>query len=501
MLNNKKARRALPYNLNVFVYSGVQIHTAFSYTMFIPVILSGGAGTRLWPVSREAHPKPFMRIGGGKSLLAQTCERAHAVAPQCAPLIVTNREYHLRSQDELAGQPLKPRYLLEPVGRNTAPAIAAAALWAVQQHEDATLLVMPADHLITDTTAFQEAVQHARMLADDGFLVLFGIRPTTPETGYGYIEMGDPVSGHACAVRRFVEKPDRATAVDYLGQGNYVWNSGIFCFKASVMLNALADYHPALLDAASAVWKEAGTSGDKIDLGAGFAQLDSISIDYAVMEKARNIAVVPGEFGWSDIGAWSAIADMTPAADAHGNTSNNCQPIVIDSRNTYVDSKDRLVALVGLDNVLVVDTPDALLVADRAKSQEVRQIVNQLKEAGHDAHKIHRTGVRPWGTYTVLGEGPGFKIKRVVVKPKQSLSLQMHHHRSEHWVVVSGTANITVGESTVLMSPNQSTYIPIGAKHRLENPGIVDLVLIEVQCGSYLGEDDIVRFSDCYGRV
>jgi len=468
--------------------------------MLIPVILSGGAGTRLWPVSREAHPKPFMRIGGAKSLLAQTCERAQAVAPQCAPLIVTNREYYLRSRDELAAQPLKPRYLLEPVGRNTAPAIAVAALWAAQQDENACLLVMPADHVVTDTGAFQQAAQHAAELASDGFMVLFGIRPTAPETGYGYIEMGNPVSQQASAVKRFVEKPDAATALTYLAQGNYVWNSGIFCFKAGVMLNALADYHPALLDAARAVWNATAANGDKIELDAAFAQLDNISIDYAVMEKAQNIAVVPGQFGWSDIGAWNAVADMA-AADAHGNTSNNCQPILVDSRNTYVDSKDRLVALVGLDNVLVVDTPDALLVADRSRSQEVRQVVSQPKASGHEAPKIHRTAVRPWGTYTVLGEGPGFKIKRVVVKPKQSLSLQMHHHRSEHWVVVSGAANITVGESTVLMGPNQSTYIPIGTTHRLENPGIVDLVLIEVQCGSYLGEDDIVRFSDSYGRV
>ncbi|GAB3539496.1 mannose-1-phosphate guanylyltransferase/mannose-6-phosphate isomerase [Noviherbaspirillum agri] len=468
--------------------------------MLIPVILSGGAGTRLWPVSREAHPKPFMRIGGGKSLLVQTYERAQAVSPQSAPLIVTNREYYLRSHDELASQHIKPHYLLEPTGRNTAPAIALAALWAVQQKSDACLLVMPADHLITDTVAFQRAAQHAEMLARDGFLVLFGIRPTAPETGYGYIQLSARVSQQAHAVERFVEKPDAATAMNYLAQGDYVWNSGIFCFKASVMLDALADYNPSLLEAAREVWETTKTEGDKTELPPSFEQLENISIDYAVMEKAKNIAVVPGEFGWSDIGAWNAVADMIPA-DEKGNTSNNCNPIFIDSRNTYVDSKDRLVAVIGLDNVLVVDTPDALLVADKSKSQEVRQVVNLLKASGHDAHKIHRTAVRPWGTYTVLGEGAGFKIKRVVVKPKHSLSLQMHHHRSEHWVVVSGTANITVGDTTVLMSQNQSTYIPIGARHRLENPGIVDLVLIEVQCGSYLGEDDIVRFSDCYGRT
>jgi len=468
--------------------------------MLLPIILSGGAGTRLWPVSREANPKPFMRVGGGKSLLAQTYERALAASDGTMPLIVTNRDYYLRSHDELSQHEIQPHYLLEPSGRNTAPAIALAALWAAERNPDACMLVMPADHLITDTNAFRSAAEHAEMLARDGFLVLFGIRPTAPETGYGYIEMGAQVSGQSNAVQRFVEKPDTETAMQYLAQGNYVWNSGIFCFRASTILDALSTYNPELLAAAREVWNGVDRAGDKVDLPAAFTRLQDISIDYAVMEKAKNIAVVPGDFGWSDMGAWSAVADVVPS-DAQGNKSNNCAPILIDSRNTYVDSKDRVVAAIGLDNVVIIDTPDALLVADRSKSQEVRQVVNQLKATNHEAHKIHRTAVRPWGMYTVLGEGPGFKIKRVVVKPGHALSLQMHHHRSEHWVVVFGTANITVGEKTTLMTQNESTYIPIGARHRLENPGITDLVLIEVQCGSYLGEDDIVRFSDSYGRA
>ena len=468
--------------------------------MLIPIILSGGAGTRLWPVSREAHPKPFMRIGGGKSLLTQTHERALAVSGSTAPLIVTNRDYYFLSRDELAEQQVKPRYLLEPVGRNTAPAIALAAMWALEQKQDACMLVLPADHLIKDTPSFYAAVQHAEALANDGFMVLFGIKPKAPETGFGYIEMGDPVSQNACAVQRFVEKPDTVTAGQYLAQGNYVWNSGMFCFKASAILDAFAAYKPELLEAARTVWKRTVAEGDKLELTADFSTLENISIDYAVMEKARNIAVIPGDFDWSDIGAWSAVADAIQADEA-GNTTNNCQTILIDSHNTHIETKDRLVAAIGLNNLLVIDTPDALLVADKSKSQEVRQVVSRLKASGHEAHKTHRTAVRPWGTYTVLEEGPGFKIKRISVKPGASLSLQMHHQRSEHWVVVSGKAQVVNGEQTIALEANQSTYIPAGNKHRLTNAGDTELALIEVQCGSYLGEDDIVRFEDIYGRV
>jgi mannose-1-phosphate guanylyltransferase/mannose-6-phosphate isomerase len=467
--------------------------------MLIPIILSGGAGTRLWPVSREAHPKPFMRIGGGKSLLTQTHERALAVAGNTAPLIVTNRDYYFLSRDEMADQEIKPQYLLEPTGRNTAPAIAMAALWAVEQEDDACMLVMPADHLIKDTPTFYTAVQHAEALAKDGFLVLFGVRPTAPETGFGYIEMGNNVSHQANVVQRFVEKPDAVTAARYLAQGNYVWNSGMFCFKASAILDAFETYNPMLLETAQAVWKSTRSEGDKMVLPPGFSELENISIDYAVMEKAKNIAVIPGDFDWSDIGAWNAVADASPG-DADGNTSNNCQAILIDSHNTHIETQ-RLVACIGAHNLLVIDTPDALLVADKSKSQEVRQVVSRLKAAGHEAHKTHRTVVRPWGSYTVLEEGAGFKIKRIVVKPGASLSLQMHHKRSEHWVIVSGTAEVVNGEQIIELQANESTYIPAGNKHRLTNPAASELALIEVQCGPYLGEDDIVRFEDVYGRV
>jgi len=471
--------------------------------MLIPIILSGGAGTRLWPVSRQSHPKPFMCVGGPKSLLTQTHERAMQVSNGTPALIVTNRDYYFLSRDELEAQRLKPQYMLEPTGRNTAPAIALAALWAIE-NGDPCMLVMPADHLITDVVAFEAAVQQARALAVDGFLALFGIRPTTPESGFGYIEMGDRIGEHANAVRRFIEKPDTATATKYLAQGNYVWNSGMFCFKASVILAAMEMHCPALLASARGVWKKALVDGDKTELPSEFSGIDSISIDYAVMEKAKNIAVVAGDFGWSDIGTWNAVAAAMPA-DVYGNTvnlqSSSDEPIVIDSRNTHIESRDRLVAAIGLDNLLIVDTPDALLVADKSKSQEVRQVVNRLKASDHDAHKLHRTVVRPWGAYTVLEQGPGFKIKRIVVKPGAALSLQLHHHRSEHWVVVSGTAEIINGESSITLQENQSTYIAAGHKHRLVNPGNSELSMIEVQCGSYLGEDDIVRFDDAYGRA
>jgi mannose-1-phosphate guanylyltransferase/mannose-6-phosphate isomerase len=465
--------------------------------MLIPVILSGGAGTRLWPVSREAHPKPFMHIGGDKSLFEQTYERALALSTH-APLIVTNREYYFLSRDVLVSQAVKPDYLLENAARKTAPAVLLAALWS-QRFGDATLLVMPADHLIGDQPAFLEAARKAAALAEAGHIALFGIRPATAETGFGYIETGAAIGETAYVAERFVEKPDRVTAERYVASGNYLWNSGMFCFRADTMLKAFAEHAPALLSAAVDVWRQSETSGDRTDLAPAFAALDNVSIDYAVMEHATNIAVVPGDFGWSDIGSWSAVADALPA-DRDGNTLVG-QSILIETRNTHIESRERLVAAIGLDNLLIVDTPDALLVADRTKAQQVREVVSQLKKIDSDAYKLHRTVVRPWGKYTVLDVGPSFKIKSIVVKPGQSLSLQMHRQRSEHWVVVSGIAEVTIDDTVGLVHPNQSTYIPIGAKHRLRNAQAIELVMIEVQCGDYLGEDDIVRFTDIYGRV
>ncbi|MGN6389632.1 MAG: mannose-1-phosphate guanylyltransferase/mannose-6-phosphate isomerase [Burkholderiaceae bacterium] len=467
--------------------------------MLIPIILAGGAGTRLWPVSRESRPKPFLRIGD-KTLLTQTYERALAVAGQATPLIVTNRDYYFLSKDDLAPQERQPQYLLEPVGRNTAPAIALAAMWALREDASADMLVMPADHFIKDTAAFRTAVESASAAAGEGFLTLFGVSPTGPETGFGYIETGAAIGSHARKATRFIEKPDAVTAARYLEAGNYVWNSGMFCFKAEAILEAFACYCPDLLASARQVWNDARAEGDKILLPAAFAALESISIDYALMEKAKNIAVVKGAFDWTDVGAWNAVADATPSDD-NGNTSNRCETIVLDSRNTHIEANDRLVVAIGVDDLVLIDTEDALLVAHKSKAQQVRDVVAQLKANDHDAHKIHRTVMRPWGSYTVLQEGPGFKIKRIVVKPRASLSLQMHHHRSEHWVVVSGTAEVTNGEEQTVLASNQSTYIPAGNRHRLRNPGDTELVLIEVQCGTYVGEDDIVRFEDVYGRA
>lgn len=482
--------------------------------MLIPVILSGGSGTRLWPVSRESFPKPFMNLGGDRSLLQRTLSRCLPLADSKRCAIVTNQDYFFRTREEVERLPasggigagaagITVTQLLEPVGRNTAPAIAVAALWAESIDPDATLLVLPADHLIPDEAAFREAASAAADAASDGSLVLFGIRPTGPEPGFGYLELGEPVNrSEAQTVVRFVEKPDAARAMQFLQAGNFVWNSGMFCFGVRAILAALELHAPDVLEQARAAWaaSQETATDQKIALSAeAFARCRDVSIDYAVMEQADRVIALPARFGWSDIGSWKAVAEQY-APDDQGNTTLG-ETMFVDSRNTHVQSEDRLVAAVGVDDLLIVDTPDALLVASKAASQQVREIVSRLKLSGHDAARIHRTVARPWGSYTVLQEGPRFKIKRIEVRPGQTLSLQMHHHRSEHWIVVSGTARVSCDDKTYLVAANQSTYIPIGTRHRLENPGVVDLVMIEVQCGDYLGEDDIVRFEDKYGRA
>ncbi|AKO29451.1 MULTISPECIES: mannose-1-phosphate guanylyltransferase/mannose-6-phosphate isomerase [Brucella] len=469
---------------------------------FIPVIISGGSGSRLWPLSRHAHPKPFIKLPDGETLIGKTYARASRLVNAEQILTVTNRDFLFLTLDAYAAAgaaQMENTFLLEPLGRDTAPAVALAALHAAEAYgPDATLLVMPADHLIEDEQAFAEAVAKARALAEAGRIVTFGIVPDRPETGFGYIEV------QGTDVQRFVEKPDEATAQTYVESGRYFWNSGMFCFKALSMIDAMQRYAPQVLAGARAALAQArrGNNGETKTLEIArdeFAATPAISIDYAVMEKADNMACVPVSCGWSDIGSWAAMADLvTP--DENGNRLRG-ETVLEDTTNSFVLSETRLVSLVGVHDLLVVDTPDALLVAHRDKAQEVRSVFNKLRKQGHEAAKLHRTAHRPWGTYTVLEEGDGFKIKRIEVKPGRRLSLQAHHHRSEHWIVVSGTAKVTNGDRKILLTTNQSTYIPCGFRHRLENPGILPLVLIEVQSGEYLGEDDIVRYDDVYGRV
>lgn len=472
--------------------------------MLVPVILSGGAGSRLWPVSREAYPKPFIRLKDGKTLLQRAFERAASVNGVEAVITVTNREYYFLTMDEYAKAGLTPRqvFLLEPCGRNTAPAVAMAAFYAADTYgDDVQLLVLPADHLIEDQAAFRSAVDDASLLARDGALVTFGITPTRAETGYGYIECGSAMTpAGSFRVARFVEKPSLERATAFLGSERFLWNSGMFCFTASAFLKALEQNAPALHSSARACWQRTEKPlEDKIQLDKDdFATLEDVSIDYAVMEKHPDVVVVRAQFDWNDIGSWSAVGDLTQA-DADGNRISG-EAITLDAKNCYIQSDSRVVAAVGVKNLIVIDTPDALLIIDKDRAQDVKSVVSQLKLRNHSAHQIHRTVHRPWGTYTLLAEGLEHKIKRITVKPGAALSLQMHHHRSEHWVVLSGIAEVVNGSKEYRVYPNESTFIPTGRKHRLANSGTEELVIIEVQTGSYVGEDDIVRFEDVYGR-
>lgn len=477
--------------------------------MLVPVILSGGAGTRLWPVSREGHPKPFMRLPDGSSLLRKTLHRAVLQATGGELLLVTNREYYFSSKDEIAqaahgSQPIKAAFLLEPFGRNTAPAVGLAAHHvAARFGRDAVMLVLPADHLIEDLQHFSAAVAHAARLAGQGYLVTFGIQPTAPETGFGYIHAGKPCDEQgARQVQRFVEKPDQKRAEEYIASPDFYWNSGMFCMTAGTFLDELAVHQPQLAASVDACWQSiAKMSGDErmqeID-PERFEQCADISIDYAVMEHSSRAAVVPANFDWNDIGSWQAIRTLV-SPDSQGNRVLG-EAVVVDAHDNYLYSEDRLIAAVGVHDLVIVDTPDALLVSAAGSTQEVKRVVAELRARGHESHRLHRTVSRPWGTYTTLEQGDRYKIKRIEVKPGASLSLQMHYHRSEHWIVVSGTARITNGDQVSIVHTNESTFIPAGHRHRLENPGVLPLVMIEVQSGDYLGEDDIVRFSDNYGR-
>ncbi|MBT8062820.1 MAG: mannose-1-phosphate guanylyltransferase/mannose-6-phosphate isomerase [Xanthomonadales bacterium] len=471
----------------------------------IPVILSGGVGSRLWPVSRRAHPKPFMQLADGETLAEKTWNRARAVAGRAPILTVTSRDYYFYTRDLYQGLPdgdHQARYLLEPMGRNTAPAIALAAFFVRENlGDEATMLVMPADHLVSDQRNFEAAVHEAQQLASQDLLVTFGIHPTHAETGYGYIRQGEPLTASGSyRIDAFVEKPDIETAREYLESGKYHWNSGMFCFRASAVLDALAKYSAPVYEAVKNVWLNMDRNASPLEIPAElFAECPSISIDYAVMEKVANSAVVAADFGWSDIGSWKAISELYES-DAAGNRIRG-KAVLVESTNCFVQGGGRLVAAVGVDNLVIVDTGDAVLVADRNKAQDVKQVVAQLTELKDDAATYHQTVHRPWGSYTILEDADDCKVKRLVVKPGQVLSLQLHHRRSEHWTVVRGIAKVRRGDDEFLLEQNQSTYIPVETLHRLENPGTEDVHLIEVQTGDYFGEDDIERFEDIYGRV
>ena len=461
-----------------------------------PVILSGGSGTRLWPLSREAYPKQFLPLAGKLTMLQATWQRVAPIASR-GPLVIANEEHRFVAAEQLQQVGAEPAaIILEPVGRNTAPAIAVAALEATRDGADALLLVLPSDHVITDEAAFRAAVQAAAGAAEAGKLVTFGIVPTGPETGYGYIKAADGQGVRA--VERFVEKPDLDTATGYVASGQYYWNSGMFLFKASRYLQELERLQPAMLSACRNAWQSARRDADftRLDKDA-FTAVPSDSIDYAVMEKTADAVVVPLDAGWNDVGSWTALRDVSQQ-DGDGNAHQG-YVIAIDCRNTYAYG-ERLVAMVGLDDVIVVETDDAVLVGKADRMQEVKTVVAKLKADGRSEATWHRKVYRPWGAYDSIDNGERFQVKRITVKPGGTLSLQMHHHRAEHWLVVSGTAEVTRGDEVILLSENQSTYIPLGVTHRLRNPGKLPLELIEVQSGSYLGEDDIVRFEDTYGR-
>lgn len=468
--------------------------------MIVPVIMAGGMGSRLWPLSRQLNPKQFLALTGDATMLQATCQRLSGLDAS-APLLICNEEHRFIAAEQLRQAGLDgATVLLEPAGRNTAPAIALAALAATEDGNDALLLVLAADHVIHETDAFHQSVAAATSLAETGYLVTFGVVPIAPETGYGYIQRGDALGESGFAVGRFVEKPDADTAQAYFAGGEHYWNSGMFLFRASRYLEELERHQPEML----AACRKAMAAGSKdMDFRrvdeAAFARCPSDSIDYAVMEKTADAAVMPLEAGWSDIGSWSALWEISARDDGENVVKGDV--VTHEARGTLVHADHRLVAAVGVEDLVVVETKDAVLVAPRDRVQEVKKVVERLQAAGRTEHLNHREVYRPWGCYDSVDTGSRFQVKRITVKPGAKLSVQMHHHRAEHWIVVRGTARVTNGEETFLVTENESTFIPIGNVHALENPGSIPLELIEVQSGSYLGEDDIVRFDDQYGRV
>ncbi|MBT3144130.1 mannose-1-phosphate guanylyltransferase/mannose-6-phosphate isomerase [Neptunomonas phycophila] len=464
----------------------------------LPIILSGGSGTRLWPMSRSSFPKQFLSLNSNQTMLQETVLRLGNVEEVA---VICNEDHRFLVAEQMRSIHQKCSILLEPVGRNTAPAIAIAAIEAAKAgKENEALLVLSSDHVIKDTDAFKKAISAAEPLVAEGNLVTFGIVPNKPEVGYGYIKAGSSVGEYGFAVAEFVEKPNAETAQEYLDSGSYYWNSGMFMFTAKRYLEELKAYRPDILAACEAAMAETQSDLDfvRVDKDA-FTNCPDESVDYAVMEKTDKAVVIPLDAGWSDVGSWSALWEIKDK-DINGNVFEG-DVIAHSTNNSMVVSNERLVATLGVDDLIIVDTKDALMVAHKDAIQDVKQLVNSIKDAGREEHKVHREVYRPWGKYDSIDNGARYQVKRITVKPGEKLSVQMHHHRAEHWIVVSGTASVTCGENTFLLSENQSTYIPLGEVHCLENPGKVELELIEVQSGSYLGEDDIVRFVDQYGRA
>jgi len=463
------------------------------------VIMAGGSGTRMWPMSRTAYPKQFLNLNSDSSMLQETVQRLEGLADH-QTTIITNEEHRFLVAEHLRQLDTKAEILLEPIGRNTAPAIALAAFRAQQKGEGSQLLlVLAADHVIENTQEFQRVVQQALPIARDGKLVTFGIVPDSPATGYGYIRQGE-AQADAFKVDAFVEKPDLATAESYLASGEYLWNSGMFLFRADRYLEELKEYRPDIYQACEQASQNLAADLDFLRINKeAFEACPDDSIDYAVMEKTDQAVVLPLDAGWSDVGSWSALWDIKEK-DADGNVHQG-DVIDKDSHNNFVIAQEKLIATIGVDDLVIVDTKDAVLVADRSRVQEVKDIVSTLKKEGRSEHVQHREVYRPWGKYDSIDAGERYQVKRITVNPGAKLSLQKHHHRAEHWIVVSGTAKVTNGDNTLLLSENESTYIPIGVVHCLENPGMIPLEMIEVQSGSYLGEDDIVRLKDDYGRT
>jgi len=464
----------------------------------IPVILSGGSGTRLWPLSRGQYPKQFLPLVSEHTMLQETMLRLSGVAELQAPIAVCNEGHRFMMAEQLWEIGTRPAaIILEPIGKNTAPAVAMAALTA--KSEDDVLLILPADHVISDKPAFHKAVEQANQLAKQGFLVTFGIVPTEPETGYGYIKRDNTPVGNAFKVAAFVEKPNLETAKQYLDSGEYFWNSGMFAFTAGNFLAELEKFNPAMLQACRRAHAAAKVDLDFVRLDKeSFSACPSDSIDYAVMEKSDKVVVIPLDAGWNDVGSWSALWDVTDK-DESGNAISG-DVLTVDTKNSFIFSEHKLVTVIGVSDLIVVETKDAVMIASKDRVQDVKEIVNQLKKQGRAEAESHRKVYRPWGHYDSVDTGERHQTKRLVVKPGAKLSVQKHHHRAEHWVVVKGTALVTKGDQTLLITENESTFIPLGTVHSLENPGVIPLEIVEVQSGSYLGEDDIVRFGDHYGR-